>query len=399
MYSKTLELKQTLDGDVKPKKNVIFNVQTIDTPGISYDKNTGIVTFNTIGQYSIRWWVATETTPKGAIEFGLKFSSRKDFMLGSSPQKTGQVSGFAAIDILTEGTTMSLINSTDTNNVYSREVQLKAYLLILPIASLEPGPTGPQGEIGPTGPKGESGPTGPKGEPGPTGPKGETGPTGPKGEIGPTGPKGETGPAGPKGESGPAGPKGESGPTGPKGESGPTGPKGEIGPTGPKGETGPAGAQGDEGPAGPMGSTGPTGATGGSLPFTLYHVNLSSDDDIFEIPVGRMHYSIKHYGDNFRLYMRPIVAGTKVLLDLKRGSIYDNGTNGTPEFDSYELEDEVFVDDLMYSESREMHRTWIRQTIPDSNSWSLHEVNIFASGPKSRVTVWVFEIYSNIQLP
>ena len=354
MYSKTLELKQTLDGDVKPKKNVIFNVQTIDTPGISYDKNTGIVTFNTIGQYSIRWWVATETTPKGAIEFGLKFSSRKDFMLGSSPQKTGQVSGFAAIDILTEGTTMSLINSTDTNNVYSREVQLKAYLLILPIASLEPGPTGPQGEIGPTGPKGESGPTGPKGEPGPTGPKGETGPTGPKGEIGPTGPKGETGPAG---------------------------------------------AQGDEGPAGPMGSTGPTGATGGSLPFTLYHVNLSSDDDIFEIPVGRMHYSIKHYGDNFRLYMRPIVAGTKVLLDLKRGSIYDNGTNGTPEFDSYELEDEVFVDDLMYSESREMHRTWIRQTIPDSNSWSLHEVNIFASGPKSRVTVWVFEIYSNIQLP
>jgi len=193
MYSRTLELKQTLEGDVKSEKNVIFNEQTINTPGISYDKNTGIVTFNTIGQYSIRWWVATETTPKGAIEFGLKFSDSDELILGSSPQKTGQVSGFAAIDILTEGTTMSLINSTATNNVYSREVQLKAYLLILPIASPEPGPTGPKGEIGSTGPKGETGATGADGA---NGPKGETGPAGAQGNEGPMGPTGPTGATG-----------------------------------------------------------------------------------------------------------------------------------------------------------------------------------------------------------
>jgi len=142
MYNRTLEIKRTLDGRVTPGQNVIFNQQSISTPGIGYDDVTGTITFNTIGQYSVRWWVATETTPKGAIEFGLKFSSRTDLILGSSPQKTGQVSGFAAIDILTEGTTMTLVNSTGTDNVYSREVALKAYLLVLPIVSAEGPDTG-----------------------------------------------------------------------------------------------------------------------------------------------------------------------------------------------------------------------------------------------------------------
>lgn len=137
MHNRTLEVKRTLNGRVAPGENVIFDEQLISTPGISYDIATGVITFNEIGQYSIRWWIATETTLYGAIEFGLQFS-QGELMLGSSPQKTGQVSGFGAIDIMTAGSTLSLINTTATDNVFSIEVVQKGYLLILPIAYSSP---------------------------------------------------------------------------------------------------------------------------------------------------------------------------------------------------------------------------------------------------------------------
>jgi len=199
-----LELKRINKGRVAPEKNVIFDEISIPSPSISYDGNTGEIIFNEIAQYSIQWWVATETTLKGAIEFALRCSQGGELALGSSPQKTGQVSGYGAIDVLTAGTTFSLVNTRDTNQVFSLEASLKAYLLITPIVAI--GPTGPAGPRGVTGADGRSayqvavdeGFAGTEEEwlaslAGPTGPQGAAVSTGPQGSIGPTGPQGPKG--------------------------------------------------------------------------------------------------------------------------------------------------------------------------------------------------------------
>ena len=130
---------------------------------------------------------------------------------------------------------------------------------------------------------------------------------------------------------------------------------------------------------------------------------------MLDVPVGNIYYSVRQNGsDDLRLYIRPIVPGTQILIDWKRSSQYDDsGVNSGPILNNTILSTEQNVDDVSYPSSREMHRTWIRQQDPDTNNWSLHEVNLFASGPpappsgapRSRVTVWVYEIYKNIPLP
>lgn len=138
MYNRTLEVQRTLNGRVAPGENVVFDEESIFMPGISYDTLTGEITFIEIGQYIVRWWVVSETTPRGSVEFGLKSSSQDEIILGSSPIKTGLVSGLSAIDVTAAGTTLSLINATENNTVFSRDVQLKAYLLITPIENVVP---------------------------------------------------------------------------------------------------------------------------------------------------------------------------------------------------------------------------------------------------------------------
>jgi len=135
------------------------------------------------------------------------------------------------------------------------------------------------------------------------------------------------------------------------------------------------------------------------------------DGTMLEVPVGNIYYSVRQNGStDLRLYIRPIVPSTQILIDWKRSSQYDDsGVNSNPILTNSILSEEVNVDDVIYTLSREMHRTWIRQQDPDTNNWSLHEVNLFVSGnrttstdpaaPRSRVTVWVYEIYSNVLLP
>ena len=391
MYNRTLELKLTDSERVRPGENVIFNEQLINTPGVSYDTVTGIITFNTIGQYSIRWWVATETTPRGAIEFGLQFSSDKNLYLGSSPQKTGQVSGFAAIDILTEGTTMSLINATLTDNVYSTEVALQAYLLILPIAAAEAGPTGPQGEIGPTGPQGEAGPTGTEG------PKGETGATGAEGPKGETG---ETGAAGPKGETGATGAEGPKGETGETGAAGPKGETGETGAAGPKGETGETGAAGPKGETGETGATGATGPTGSSGGSEVTHINLPSiNGRLYDVPIGKLFFRVIRYNSND--YMTAFVGTTvpPIYYEIKRACIYGGSPQGQTQTGTFTTASPTIrIDDEILRNSEEMHWTWIRQQ-DQAGLWSLCEVNLYVSNNGHRIDVWVNWIYRDTDIP
>jgi len=169
MNSKTIEIIRTSDGVVAGDENVIFNVQLLNPTGIIYDNETGVITFNEIGEYVIHWWVATETTLRGAVQYAL-VSSLGNLTAGNSPVKTGQVSGFSTIDVTVSGTTLVLVNKADYSISFSRTSPTKASLLITPIENVGPqGPEGPKGDTGETGLQGETGETGPKGETGATG--------------------------------------------------------------------------------------------------------------------------------------------------------------------------------------------------------------------------------------
>jgi len=209
MNNKTLEIIRTLDGSVAANENVIFDEQLLYPAGIAYDDATGIITFNEIGEYTIHWWVATETTLRGAVGYALVLSGGT-LTVGSSPVKTGQVSGFGAIDVTVSGTTLSLVNKAENSISFSRTSLTKAALLLMPIENI--GPTGPQGVTGSTGPQGGIGPAGPQGNTGADGRSAyqvavDEGFTGTEEEwlaslVGPIGPQGGIGPAGPQGPKG-----------------------------------------------------------------------------------------------------------------------------------------------------------------------------------------------------
>ena len=139
-------------------------------------------------------------------------------------------------------------------------------VMLTPLATDFPGPTGAAGPTGATGPVGLTGATGATGA-GATGATGATGPAGPTGATGAgvtgaTGGVGPTGPAGATGDAGAVGPTGATGSVGPAGATGPVGATGSTGPAGPTGTTGTQGATGDIGPTGATGPVGATGATG-----------------------------------------------------------------------------------------------------------------------------------------
>jgi|GEM_PF-1334862 len=182
MNSKTLEIIRTLDGSVAADENIIFDVQLLYPAGIAYDDETGIITFNEIGEYVIHWWVATETILRGAVGYA-PVSSGGTLAIGSSPDKNGQVSGFSTIDVTVPGTTLSLVNKAENSVPFSRTSLTKASLMIMPIENA--GPTGADGSsayqvavddgfvgteeewlaslVGPIGPQGSMGPAGPQG--------------------------------------------------------------------------------------------------------------------------------------------------------------------------------------------------------------------------------------------
>ena len=254
-----LQIERQAVGTVATGDNVIFDATVYSAGNVSYNPGTGVISFNEAGRYAINWWVATQSAATAVgVVFALS-SSEGDLLEGNSPVKTGEVVGIGIIDIAAPAT-VSLVNVSTGNVVYSAIVPLKATLTVIQDDIGGPtGPTGPTGPAGgPTGDTGATGPTGPAG--GPTGATGATGPTGP---TGPTGATGNTGLQGPQGPIGFVGPQGIQGVTGPIGTTGPTGPAG--GPTGPTGDTGPIGATGPTGDTGSTGATGPQGTSGAGV--------------------------------------------------------------------------------------------------------------------------------------
>jgi len=130
MSNIALQIKRTASGIVVVGGNVIFDTIDFSSGNISYDPVTGIITFNEVGRYIIDWWVATQATNStNGVVFSLT-SSIGDVIKGTSPIKTGEVSGIGIINVNSAPATLSLVNNSTGNVAYSTIVPIKAALII-----------------------------------------------------------------------------------------------------------------------------------------------------------------------------------------------------------------------------------------------------------------------------
>lgn len=170
---------------------------------------------------------------------------------------------------------------------------------------------------------------------------------------------------------------GPQGVPGPQGCPGPQGLQGEPGPTGPTGVTGTTGA------------TGATGATGPIGPTISYSANLSTASSVLDIPLGNGIYYRLQYGgsDYLQLSLAPIGAPTYV--DYRRATIYDSGGVEASYASNQLINSVTLIDSVVYSNSRETHRTFVRVQDPSTLLWSTYDINNFSSLNGARVDAWV----------
>lgn len=130
MSNKALQIERQLDGMVGSAQNVIFNSTVFTAGNIIYNDATGIVTFMEAGLYTVNWWIATQSSAGQGAVFSL-ISSQGESIRGASPIKTGEVTGFGIIEVLSTPVTVSLVNSGSADFYYSSIVPVKAALLIV----------------------------------------------------------------------------------------------------------------------------------------------------------------------------------------------------------------------------------------------------------------------------
>ena len=130
MSNIALQIERQLDGTVGSAQNVIFNSTVFTAGNIMYNAVTGTITFMEAGRYTLNWWIATQSSTSQGAVFSL-ISSQGDSIKGNSPIKTGEVTGFGIIEVVTAPVTVSLVNNGSSDFYYSTIVPVKAALLIV----------------------------------------------------------------------------------------------------------------------------------------------------------------------------------------------------------------------------------------------------------------------------
>ena len=85
----------------------------------------------------------------------------------------------------------------------------------------------------------------------------------------------------------------------------------------------------------------------------------------------------------------PKDTATPILADIRRTTIYNNGTSEVQTFDSTTISARTVLDDTVYSKSQETHSIKIRQQDPTTKLWSLCQVNSYISAGGARTSVRV----------
>jgi len=171
-----LQLRRLLPGTINPNEIVTFETILSSFGPVFYDPGTGIVIINKTGRYLVSWSVATQSSlGSSGITFSI-VTTQGDELLGNSPITTGEVVGFALIQVDAAPIALGLVNRTPNSVTYSPLVPIKTTLVIAEVPE-DIGATGATGDTGPAG--GATGATGATGDTGLTGATGATGTLGP----------------------------------------------------------------------------------------------------------------------------------------------------------------------------------------------------------------------------
>ncbi len=126
-----LLLELTSSTPILPGNNVLFDNISYTNGTISYDQQTGLITFPETGRYSINWWIAVQSsasTNGATFEF---LTSEGYGNTSGSPVKTGEAFGAAVFEVEEAGATGSLINGSTATVYVSPSVPVKAGLTVI----------------------------------------------------------------------------------------------------------------------------------------------------------------------------------------------------------------------------------------------------------------------------
>lgn len=192
------------------------------------------------------------------------------------------------------------------------------------------------------------------------------------------------------------------GPAGPKGERGEKGDKGDVGEKGDQGEPGERGEPGESpvitvAESTPLSyklnfKTAEQSITTPNLfaPYTEYHVDLSAVNSLLTVPLENLVLSYQTTSSSaLRISAAPKTAGTTVLCDIRRLTIYNASTIELQTSDNTSISARTVLDEIVYTSSQESHSMKIRQQDPETKLWSLCEITSFISKNAARTSVTV----------
>ena len=125
-------------------------------------------------------------------------------------------------------------------------------------------------------------------------------------------------------------------------------------------------------------------------PYTEYHVDLSAVNSLLTVPLENLVLSYQTTSSSaLRISAAPKTAGTTVLCDIRRLTIYNASTIESQTSDNTSISARTVLDEIVYTSSQESHSMKIRQQDPETKLWSLCEITSFISKNAARTSVTV----------
>lgn len=125
-------------------------------------------------------------------------------------------------------------------------------------------------------------------------------------------------------------------------------------------------------------------------PYSEYHADISAVKSTLAVTVGNLVMTYQTTASTtLRISIAPKDTAVTILADIRRTTIYNNGTAEAQTFDSTTISARTVLDDTVYCKSQETHSIKIRQQDPTTKLWSLCEVNSYISAGGSRTSVRV----------
>lgn len=125
-----LQLERTISGGIAPEEIVIFDIVSHSTGNITYNSETGSITFEEPGRYRINWTgVMQSSSYSNGIVFAFT-SGNGTAITGNTNVKTGEVVGIGILEVTEVPAVFTLQNSGTGNYYFSDTVPVKASLVI-----------------------------------------------------------------------------------------------------------------------------------------------------------------------------------------------------------------------------------------------------------------------------